>query len=68
MTPQEISRANRLSARGRAKVTHPKYGAVIVPHLSKLAAIENAAEVWGCNYMSIISDVVVFWMPSEGSK
>lgn len=43
----ERERENRWNAKGRACVTHPKYGSVVVPHSSNLAALMNAAEYWG---------------------
>ena len=46
-------RVRRWKARGRAKVVHPKYGQVIVPHSSNYAAILNAAEYWGCDWTEI---------------
>lgn len=39
----ERERENRWNAKGRACVTHPKYGSVVVPHSSNLAALMNAA-------------------------
>ena len=45
----ERERENRWNAKGRACVTHPKYGSVVVPHSSNLAALMNAAEYWGCD-------------------
>lgn len=41
------ARIHRWSVPGRARVTHPAHGSVVVPHCSNLAAILNAAEVWG---------------------
>lgn len=35
-------------APGKRTVTNPKYGKVVVPHESMLAAIENAVKYWGC--------------------
>ena len=48
------ARIHRWSVPGRARVTHPAHGAVVVPHCSNLAAILNAAEVWGCNWVEIL--------------
>lgn len=45
------ARIHRWSVPGRARVTHPAHGSVVVPHCSNLAAILNAAEVWGCNWV-----------------
>jgi len=52
---KEMARERRWTAPGKSRVEHPKYGSVIVPHCSNLAAIENAAEYWGCDLMEIIS-------------
>lgn len=49
----ERERENRWNAKGRACVTHPKYGSVVVPHSSNLAALMNAAEYWGCDWSEI---------------
>lgn len=38
------AREERWRVRGRARVVHPKYGAVVVPHRSNYAALLNAAE------------------------
>lgn len=43
----ERERENRWNAKGRACVTHPKYGSVVVPHSSNLAALMNAAGILG---------------------
>lgn len=50
-----MARERRWTAQGKSRVEHPKYGSVVVPHTSNLAAIENAAEYWGCDLMEIIS-------------
>ena len=42
------AREERWRVRGRARVVHPKYGAVVVPHRSNYSALLNAAEYWGC--------------------
>ena len=47
-------RERRLSAPGRARVTHPRYGSVVVPCSSGFAAVMNAAELWGCDWAEII--------------
>lgn len=61
------SRANRWLAKTKSKVLHPKYGSVVIPHLSKCAAIENAAEFWKCDFSEIVSDAEV-WVaePKDG--
>lgn len=62
---EKRSRVNRWTASGKSRVTHPRYGSVIVPHLSKLAAIENAAEFWKCDTLDIIQDASVDWVPAD---
>lgn len=47
------ARAQRWCARGKARVTHERFGSVIVPCSSKLTALENAAEFWKCEYSDI---------------
>ena len=54
-----MARTRRWTARGKSTVTHPNYGKVVVPHESKLAAIENAAEYWGCPIREIIHEAEV---------
>lgn len=44
---------NAGGSRGRARVVHPKYGAVVVPHRSNYSALLNAAEYWGCEWTDI---------------
>ena len=56
------SRAERWTAHGKSRVTHPRYGSVVVPHRSKLTAIENAAEFWRCDVTEIISTATVEWV------
>lgn len=51
---EERHRAERWNAPGRSKVTHQKYGTIVVPHRSNLSAIINAAEVWGCDWVEIL--------------
>lgn len=64
---KEMARERRWTAPGKSRVEHPKYGSVIVPHCSNLAAIENAAEFWGCDLMEIISTARVWAVePDEG--
>ena len=38
---------------GKVRVAHPKYGEVIVPGASPLAAIRCAADRWGCEWSEI---------------
>lgn len=47
------ARKSRWSAPARARVVHPARGTVVVPHSSNLAAVMNAAEVWGCDWAEI---------------
>ena len=47
------AREERWRVRGRARVVHPKYGAVVVPHRSNYSALLNAAEYWGCEWTDI---------------
>lgn len=51
---EERARIHRWRVPGRSRVTHPAHGSVVVPHCSNLAAILNAAEVWGCNWVEIL--------------
>lgn len=44
---------------------HPAHGSVVVPHASNLAAILNAAEVWRCNWATILDAKVWAADPSE---
>ena len=55
----------RWNTANRATVTHPKYGSIVVPHRSNLAAIECAAEKWGCMPWDIAKDATVMWHPPE---
>lgn len=61
---QARSRKQRWEAGGVARVVHPRFGAVVVPHSSNLSALMNAAEVWGCDWMDI-SDAKVWAAPGE---
>ena len=62
------SRAERWNARGRSRVEHPKYGAVVVPHSSNLAALMNAAEYWGCDWLEIRDAKVLAAAPGDGPE
>ena len=62
MTGTAISKASGGRVRGRARVVHPKYGAVVVPHRSNYAALLNAAEYWGCEWTDI-RDAEVWAVP-----
>ena len=58
------ARFHRWQAPGRARVEHPAHGSVVVPHASNLAAILNAAEVWGCDWTEL-RDAKVWAAPGE---
>lgn len=58
------SRESRWSAPGRARVIHPAHGTVVVPHSSNLTAIQNAAEVWRCDWAEITDAQV--WVAEPG--
>lgn len=62
---EERARIYRWGAPGKSRVTHPSHGSVVVPHISKLAAIMNAAEVWQCNWVKILDAEVWAADPSE---
>lgn len=57
-------RERRWSAPGRSRVIHHTYGTVVVPHASNLAAIQNAAEVWRCDWVEITDAQV--WAAEPG--
>lgn len=59
-------REARWNAPGRSKVTHPKYGSVVVPHSSNLCALMNAAEYWRCNWTEIRDAEVWAAGPDDG--
>ena len=59
-------REQRWSAPCRARVVHPKYGCVVVPHCSNYAAVLNAAEYWGCDWAEIINAEVWWAGPEDG--
>lgn len=48
------ARFHRWQAPGSSRVVHPAHGAIVVPHASNLAAILNAAEVWRCDWATIL--------------
>ena len=62
----ERSRESRWNAPGRARVVHPKYGAVVVPHQSNLSAMLNAAEYWRCDWLEIRGAEVWAANPEDG--
>ena len=62
----ERERENRWNAKGRACVTHPKYGSVVVPHSSNLAALMNAAEYWDCDWSEITALITNDHADKEG--
>lgn len=59
------ARTHRWQAPGRSRVVHPAHGSVVVPHVSNFAAILNAAEVWGCDWVKILDAEVWAADPSE---
>ena len=54
------AREERWRVRGRARVVHPKYGAVVVPHRSNYSALLNAAEYWGCADAVLDGNIDIF--------
>lgn len=62
---EERSRIHRWQVPGRSRVVHPAHGAVVVPHTSNLGAIMNAAEVWRCDWVTILDTEVWAADPSE---
>lgn len=58
---EERSRIHRWQVPGRSRVVHPAHGAVVVPH----TAIMNAAEVWRCDWVTILDAEVWAADPSE---
>lgn len=65
-TMERRARWERWQARGRARVVHPSYGSVVVPHHSNLAALLCAAETWGCDWLTIRGAQV--WRLREGEE
>lgn len=63
---KERERERRWNADGRARVVHPKYGQVVVPHSSNYAAILNAAEYWNCDWVQILDAEVWRAGPGDG--
>lgn len=64
--PEAAARKDMWAARGRATVTHPKYGRVVVPHASNLAAIKCAAEYWGVHWTELRKAEVWAARPEDG--
>lgn len=62
---EEAARRYRWTAASKSRVTHPKYGSVVVPHRSKLCAMENAAEFWRCDVTEIIGLATVEWVEKK---
>lgn len=56
---EKRSRARNWKAQHKARVTHPKYGSVVVPCASPLAAQECAAEVWKTTWSEIHKEAKV---------
>lgn len=59
-------REQRWAAPSCARVEHPKYGRIVVPHYSNFAAVLNAAEYWGCDWVEIINAEVWRAEPEDG--
>lgn len=59
------ARFHRWQAPGRSRVVHPAHGSIVVPHASNLAAILNAAEVWRCDWATILDAEVWAADPAE---
>lgn len=59
-------REQRWNAPSWARVEYPKYGCVVVPHRSNFAAVLNAAEYWGCDWVEIINAQVWRVGPEDG--
>ena len=55
------NREMRWNTKNRSTVTHPAHGSVVVPHRSNLAAIECAAELWGCMPWDILDAEVRYY-------
>ena len=62
---EERSRIHRWQVPGSSWVVHQAHGAVVVPHASNLAAVMNAAEMWGCDWVTILDAEVWAADPSE---
>ena len=57
---RKLARERRWTYQGKARVEHPKYGSVIVPHGSNFSAIMNAAEYWRCDWLEISKEARVW--------
>lgn len=64
---EKFSRRERWSAKGRARVSHPAHGSVVVPCGSPYAALLCAADVWDCNWMEIRNAEVWAAEPGEAT-
>ena len=62
---EQRTRVERRNAKGIAKVSHHKYGTVIVPHSSNFTAIRNAAEFWGCDWLEVLDAQVLRADPED---
>ena len=63
---EAAARRDRWAAEGRSKVTHPRFGSIVVPHCSRLGALKNAAELWGVHWMEISDAEVWAAAPEDG--
>ena len=62
-----LARERRWSAPACSTVFHDVYGWVVVPHISNMTALENAAEIWGVSPYSISKHAKVMqWKPEDG--
>lgn len=66
VSAEAAARRDRWAAPGRAKVTHPRFGSVVVPHCSALGATKNAAEYWGVHWLEISDAEVRAATPEDG--
>lgn len=48
------ARRSRWGWSAKAKVTHQTHGSLIVPHGSNFSAVLCAADIWHCDWVSII--------------
>lgn len=65
--PAAAARRDRWTAKGISKVTHPRFGAIVVPHASRLSALKNAAELWGVDWLEIRDAEVWAASPEDGA-
>ena len=61
----ERDRLYRWAAPCKARIEHPAYGVIVVPHRSNYAAMECAAEAWGCDPAELLDCGV--WLAEPGA-